>query len=122
SVAVVPGIGISVAAMVTTAEASPTVRAYLGDDAEVTAGDDVLIEAVGEAYAISDALGFSGSTGVGVAGASVTSTVNPTVKAFTVGGGSITASDDVTIAARVNVDASGNNIQPTWKGNAVGPA
>src|SRR5207244_8102516 len=104
----------------TSATASPTVLAYLGDDATVDATGDVGFEASAHARAVADGLGFSAAAGISSAGAFRSSTVNPTVKAFTVGGGAISA-DDVSFSSRVNVDDLGNPTVPTHKGGPVAP-
>ena len=73
----------------TTATATPTVQAYLGDQATIDADGDVDIKAVAEGDAIADGTGISVAVGVGYAGAEVTADLNPTVAAFTEGSGSI---------------------------------
>ena len=108
------------AVVVITAESKPTLRSYLGDKATVTATGtgDASFVAAATATAIADAAGFSISLGVAAGLTSSTATLTPTVKAFTVGGGSVSARN-VTFNARANMDASGNPISPTHVYNSV---
>ena len=105
-----------------TSISKPTVRAYSGDQAGVNAGSGpaelvavAITDSISEAWGLTAGLGFT--VGVTVA----TSLLTPTVGAFTVGGGSL-GGGTVLIATRLNTDAAGNNLSPTYDGDVVAPA
>jgi hypothetical protein len=112
---------VSGAGTLTTATASPVVRAFLGDDAVVISGDSVEFRADAQAAGIADGLGLSGSGGIAVAVAIVDAHVNPVVGAFTESGGSIDAAQ-VSFVSRLNVDGNGMPINANHDGSIVGPA
>ena len=112
------GFGGAIVSITTTS--TPTLRSYLGDKAVVAANGsgDVAFVAATTATAIADAAGVTISAGFAVGLTSSTAMLKPTVKAFTVGGGSVSGRN-VTFNARSNVDASGNPISPTHVYNSV---
>ena len=103
-------IGILFTGAVTSATATSkaTSQAYLGDQAQVDSQQgDTTFRAVTIADAIADAKGVGVSLGVSVGATNVTADLEPTAKAFSSGGGSVTGRN-ITFNARVNVDAGGN--------------
>ena len=119
------GLGLLAGGALTQAisNASPTVRAYMGDDATVTADGDVMIEAAAQVEGTTDATGFSAGGGFSVAGAEVETNVNPIIRSFTVGGGAISA-NNVTLTSRHNVDEFGNalSLTPAFGETTLGSA
>ncbi len=94
--------------------ATPTVRANFSSGAQVAAEGDISASATGNVDARATGTGTNLSIGIGFSGARTTATVNPTVQALTVGGGSLEADDITFIAssnaladARVSVGAGG---------------
>ncbi|HEX8971092.1 hypothetical protein, partial [Oryzihumus sp.] len=76
----------------TEATSNGTARAYLGDQAGVTVtGGGVTFDATGNFTTSADGTGFAASTGFTVAQQTVKSDLEPTVKAFTESGGSLSA-------------------------------
>ena len=102
-------------------EARQAVRAYVGDQGALTTngGGAVRIDSTALLAAIADGTGVGVSLGVSVGGAFSEVTYEPTVEAFTVGGGSITGPVDV--IAKLNTDDGGNHVNPTWEGETVTP-
>ena len=107
-------LGFGGSVVVSSATSSPTVLAYLGDKAQVSAGSGAIsfIAAV-TAVAISDAKGFGVSLGFDAGLTSAHARVTPTVKAFTEGGGSLSGGS-VSLIARSNVDQNGNLLSPSY--------
>jgi hypothetical protein len=98
---------------ITTASATPSVRAYLGDGAQVIADGDVLIEA----NAVSDAISEAEASGGGIVSGSVThavATASPTMDASLLGA-SVTAGGELNVAS---ISRSGSRAEA--KGVTIG--
>jgi len=103
------GLLASVGATSTTATSNPTAKSYLGNHGAIVANNN----GAADFEATTNAVGRANSSGFGggafsYQGASATTTVNPTAKATTVGGGSITAGN-VTFRAQLNPGGSSNS-------------
>ena len=113
-------LGVDFAIVRDTTTSTPTLRAYLGDKAVVTANGtgDVSFVAAATATAIADAAGFGISLGVAAGVTRPRPTCgrpprrSPSAAARSRG-------RNVTLNSRVNVDASGNPIAPTYTYNTV---
>ena len=105
--------------MSATTTSKPTIKSYLGDKAEVTAnGGNVTFLANTVSTAIVDAIGFGVSVGFKAGITKTKADLEPTVSAFTVGGG-LLSGNSVSLVSRVNTDASGNPISPTYTYNTI---
>ena len=114
-------LGVSTSKTRTTAESTPTVRVYAGDRGVIAATGDVVFAANASTQTAAKGSGISGTLGVAASGAEVTSTLNPTVSAFTERTGSVGGAG-VAFTVKLNVDAAGNPIQQTVDGATHGPA
>lgn len=105
------------------AEASPTVRAYLGQQAQIVAPrSKVTFDAAAERVsAVSDGFAVGAGLVFGVTNTGVTATVNPNVLATADTGSSIRA-DSVAVTARVDTDSAGNPEAFSYNGDTVAPA
>src|SRR5262249_35148153 len=114
-------IGLLFAGSLSSAEATSdqTVRAFFGDKAVANAGTHpVMVTGSATVSAIADITGFGvGAIAAGVS--TVTAELEPSLGAFTVGGGSITGGD-VTFKSRLNVTDAGVPIKPSY--DQPGPA
>jgi hypothetical protein len=92
---------------VSKATVSPTVRAFIGDDANVTVANNTAIEAqaLGNVSASANGVNFGGIT-VGVSDA--TAEWSPTVEAFVGNGATLSSGGNVTLQALNNYDLFGN--------------
>ena len=114
-------LGVDVSKIKTTAEATPTVRAYAGDRGVLAGAGDVELAAIATTQARATGEGISGALGVAASGAEVTATLNPTVRAFTERTGSLSGRD-VKLTATLNVATDGSLIGQTVSGVQHGPA
>ena len=106
----------------TTADATPIVRAYMGDQTKVVTDQNVSFDASAQVSAQADGTGVAASAAVAIippetgeresGGAFVEASATPTVESFTEGSNSISA-NDVELTSRFNVDEAGNPVQLT---------
>ena len=105
------------------AEASPTVRAYLGQQAQIVAprGKVTFDAAAERVSAVADGFAVAAALGIGVTNTGVTAKVDPNVLATVDSGSSIDAGS-VAVNARVDTDSAGNPETFAYNGDAVAPA
>ena len=114
-------LGVDISKIKTTAEATPTVRAYAGDRGVLAGAGDIELAANANTQVLATGQGVSGALGVAASGAEVTATLNPSVRAFTERTGSLSGRD-VKLTATLNLTAGGTPIQQIVDGATRGPA
>ena len=116
-------LGVSTSKTKTTAEATQTVRVYVGDRGKLKAenGGDLSLAASANTQVLAKGTGISGTLGVAASGAEVTTTLNPTVKTITERTSSLNGRD-VELTSTLNLTDLGVPIEQTVDGETRGPA
>ena len=101
------GLAVSAGVSISTTTSSPTVRSYLGTNAQVDAGTaTVALRAIYNGSAIVSGTGFGVSLGFAAGVVKTTANLTPTVQVGSAGGGSMTGGT-VVFNARVNTTEAG---------------